>query len=351
MKITEIARKLECELRGSPEVEIRGLAGIEEAKEDELTFVSNPKYFRQIEQTKAGAIILGRDAPETSLPTLVSQNPYLTFAQAIELFYSPPQPIPGIHPTAWVAETAELGEGHSIGANVVIGEYVRVGRGATLYPNVTIYPHAQIGDDFVAHSNSTVREHCQIGDRVILQNGAVVGADGFGFAPREDKTYYKIVQSGIAVLEDDVEIGAHACVDRATVGETRIGAGTKIDNLVQIGHGSRVGMHNVLAAQVGLAGTTRVGNYVMLGGQVGAAGHLTIGDGVIATAQTGIARSVNPGARISGTPEMDNSLWKKNYILMHEFPDFIKALKRLNQEVAELREQLNRLQSHPSPPA
>jgi UDP-3-O-[3-hydroxymyristoyl] glucosamine N-acyltransferase len=167
-----------------------------------------------------------------------------------------------------------------------------------------------------------------------------VGADGFGFAPREDKSFYKIVQSGIAVLEDDVEIGANACVDRATVGETRIGAGTKIDNLVQIGHGSRVGMHNVLAAQVGLAGTSHVGSHVMLGGQVGIAGHLTIGDGVIATAQTGIARSVEPGARISGTPEMESSLWKRNYLLMHDFPDFVRTLKNLQREVDELKQQL-----------
>jgi len=345
MKIKEIARKLDCELRGSPDVEIQGLAGIEDARESELTFVSNPKYFRQIKTTRAGAIILGPNAPQTSIPTLISDNPYLTFAQAIELFYSPPQPISGIHPTAWVAETAELGEGHSIGANVVIGAHVRLGKRAVLHPNVTLYPHAQIGDDFIAHSSSTVREHCRIGDRVILQNGAVVGADGFGFAPREDKSFYKIVQSGIAVLEDDVEIGANACVDRATVGETRIGAGTKIDNLVQIGHGSRVGMHNVLAAQVGLAGTSHVGSHVMLGGQVGIAGHLTIGDGVIATAQTGIARSVEPGARISGTPEMDSSLWKKNYILMHDFPDFVRTLKNLQREVDALRKQVAELSS------
>jgi len=339
MKLKEIAQKLNCELRGAANVEISGLAGIEEAQSNHLTFVSNPKYFRLVKETKAGAIILGPDGPETSIPALVSQNPYLTFALAIELFYSPPEPIPGIHPTAWVAETAELGDDYSIGANVVIEDSVRLGKRAVIHPNVTIYPHAQIGNDFLAHSNSVVREHCQLGDRVILQNGAVVGADGFGFAPREDKSYYKMVQSGRVVLEDDVEIGANACVDRATIGETRIGKGTKIDNLVQIGHGSRVGQHNVLAAQVGLAGTSHIGNHVMLGGQVGIAGHLTVGDGVVATAQTGIARSVKPGALISGTPEMNSSLWKKNYILMHDFPELVKTIKRLSQEVEELKSQ------------
>ena len=337
MKLEEIAKELNCDLKGSPDVEIQGLAGIEEAQEQDLTFVSNPKYFRRIKDTKAGAIILGPDAPVASIPTLVAQNPYLAFALAIELFYSPPAPIPGIHPTAWVASTAELGEEHSIGANVVIGEHVRLGQGAILHPNVTLYPHAQIGNEFVAHAGSSVREYCQVGDRVILQNGAVVGADGFGFAPRDDKSYYKMVQSGIAVLEDDVEIGANACIDRATVGETRIGAGTKIDNLVQIGHGSQVGMHNVLAAQVGLAGTSHIGNHVMLGGQVGIAGHLTIGDGVIATAQTGIARSVEPGSVISGTPEMNSSLWKKNYVLMHGFPELVKTVKQLRKELDQLK--------------
>jgi UDP-3-O-[3-hydroxymyristoyl] glucosamine N-acyltransferase len=337
MNIKELAQKLNCELRGSSEVEIRGLAGIDEAKESDLTFVSNPKYFKQIKETKAGAIILGKDGPETPIPTLVAQNPYLTFAMAIELFYSPPQPVPGIHPTAWVAETAVLGEEYSIGANVVIGDHVKLGNGAVIHPNVTIYPHALIGEDFLAHSNSVVREYCQLGNRVILQNGAVVGADGFGFAPREDKSYYKMVQSGIVVLEDDVEIGANACVDRATIGETRIGKGTKIDNLVQIGHGSSVGQHNVLAAQVGLAGTSQVGSYVMLGGQVGIAGHLSVGDGVIATAQTGIARSVEAGARISGTPEMSSSLWKKNYLLMHSFPELVKTVKSLSREVEKLK--------------
>jgi UDP-3-O-[3-hydroxymyristoyl] glucosamine N-acyltransferase len=337
MKLAEIARKLGCELRGPADLEVSGVRGIDEAGEHDLTFLSNPKYVRQLRTTQAGAVILSADAPATDRPALVSENPYLSFAQAIELFYVPPEPTPGIHPTAVIADTAEIGNGHSIGANVVIGEGVRIGARATLYPNVTIYPHASIGDDFLAHSNSVVREHCVLGDRVVLQNGAVVGADGFGFAPRQDRSYYKIVQSGRAVLEDDVEIGANACVDRATIGETRIGRGTKLDNLVQIGHGSRVGQDNVLAAQSGLAGSTRIENRVMLAGQVGVAGHLTIGDDVIATAQTGIARSVKAGSRISGTPEMDSGLWKKNYLLMQEFPELVKTVKRLAKEVEELK--------------
>lgn len=340
MKLGKIAEQLGCELRGSAEIEISGVAGIEEAEKGELTFVSNPKYLSQIKSTHAGAIVLSPKAPPTPIPTLISENPYLTFAQAIELFYQPPEPIPGIHPTATVADTATLGENYSIGANAVIGEGVQLGDNALLHPNVVIYPYAQIGDDFLAHAHSVVREYCRIGDRVVLQNGAVVGSDGFGFAPRADQSYYKMMQSGIAVLEDDVEVGANTCIDRSTVGETRIGQGTKLDNLVQIGHGSRVGRHTILAGQAGLAGSTRVGDHVMLGGQVGAAGHITIGDQVVATAQTGIARSVESGKMISGTPEMDSALWKRNYLLLKELPQLVDTIKRLEKEVTELRAKL-----------
>ncbi len=338
MKLKDIAEKLDCELRGDPEIEILGVAGIQEAESTDLTFVSNPKYARKVKDSSAGAIILSPEAPPSEIPTLISPNPYLTFARAVELFYAPPIPIPGIHPTASVAETAVLGEDYSIGANVVVGEHVSIGDGAVLYPNVTIYPHAKIGDDFIAHSNSVVREHTSIGNRVILQNGAVIASDGFGFAPREDRSYYKIVQSGVVILEDDVEVGANSCIDRATVGETRIGRGTKIDNLVQIGHGSKVGEDSVLAAQTGLAGSSDIGSRVMLAGQVGVAGHLRIGDDVIATAQTGIARSVKDGSKISGTPEMESGLWKKNYILMHNLQGLVREVKQLRKDLEALKE-------------
>ncbi|MGH9340336.1 MAG: UDP-3-O-(3-hydroxymyristoyl)glucosamine N-acyltransferase [Acidobacteriota bacterium] len=337
MKLHEIAARLNCELRGLGDAEIEGVAGIEEAQPHELTFVANPKYLFRVKETRAGAIILSADAPATEIPTLISANPYLAFARAIELFYAPPEPIPGIHPTAFIAETAVLGENYSIGAGVVIGEGARIGNNAVLHPNVTIYPYAEIGDDFLAHSNSVVREHCRIGRRVILQNGAIIGADGFGFAPQEEGTFYKIVQSGLVILEDDVEIGANTCIDRATVGATTVQRGTKIDNLVQIGHGSSIGKETLLAAQVGLAGSTRVGDHVTLAGQVGVAGHLTIGDRVIATAQTGIGRSVEPGKTVSGSPEMDNALWKRNYVLMHEFPELVRTVKRLAKEIEELK--------------
>lgn len=338
MLLKEIADKLELQLRGSGNINISGLAGLETAGPDQLSFLSNPRYVTKLKDSNAGAIILSPEAPDIAIPSLVSENPYLSFAQAIELFYLPPSAVPGIHPTAWIAESAQIGEECSIGAHVTIAEGAVIGDRAVIYPNVTIYPEVVIGDDFVAHSNSVVREYCRIGNRVILQNGAVIGADGFGFAPRADKSYYKIVQSGIVVLEDDVEIGANSCVDRSTLGESRVGKGTKLDNLVQIGHGTTVGEHNVLAAQTGVAGSVKMGNYNVLAGQVGISGHITIGDGSIFTAQTGVARSVEDQSVLSGTPEMDSGLWKKNYLLMFKFPEFVKTVKQLTKEVEALKE-------------
>jgi UDP-3-O-[3-hydroxymyristoyl] glucosamine N-acyltransferase len=340
MKLGEIARRLGCELVGPAELEITGVAGIEEAAAQHLTFVSNPKYIPKLKTTRAGAVVVGRDTPPPPVPILRADDPYVAFARAIELFYQPPRPIPGIHPTASIARTAALGEDCSIGANVVISEGVKIGRRCVLHSNVTIYPYAEIGDDFTAHSNAVVREFCKVGNRVILQNGAVVGADGFGFAPQPDRPYYKIIQSGIVVLEDDVEIGANSCVDRATVGETRIRRGAKLDNLVQVGHGSTVGEDTLLAAQVGLAGSTRVGNRVFLAGQVGAAGHLTIGDRVVAIAQSGIPQSVEPDRIISGSPAVDFKLWKKNSLLMERFPELVQTIRELKKEVEELRTKL-----------
>ncbi len=341
MKLGTIAETLGCELKGPADLEITGVAGIDEAGPGQLTFVANPKYAPKVKTTRAGAIILKKGPAEAPVPALLADDPYVTFARAIELFYRPPAPIPGVHPTASIAHGVQLGENHSIGANVVIGSGVRIGKNCVIHPNVTIYPFVEIGDDCQAHSNSVIREYCRIGDRVILQNGAVIGADGFGFAPQPSGIYYKIIQSGIVVLEDDVEIGANTCIDRATVGETRIGKGTKLDNLVQIGHGCRIGENSAMAAQVGLAGSTHVGNRVFLAGQVGAAGHLEIGDGVIAIAQTGIARSVEPGKIISGSPELEFNLWKKNSMLMQKFPELFQTVKQLKKELEELRGKLS----------
>jgi UDP-3-O-[3-hydroxymyristoyl] glucosamine N-acyltransferase len=336
MKLGEIAQKLQCELRGDGEKEILKVVGIEEAEAGDLTFLSNPKYLPKLKTTRASAIILSKDAPEVSISTLRSDNPYLTFAKSIELFYRPPQPGRGIHATAIVGQSARIGINPSIGPYVVIDEDVTIGDDCTLYPHVVISQGAIIGDNFIAHSNVSVREHCEIGNNVILQNGVVIGADGFGFAKMEDGSYYKITQSGKVVLEDDVEVQANATIDRAAIGETRIKKGAKIDNLVQVGHGSKVGLNTLLCAQVGLAGSTDVGDNVILTGQVGVAGHCRIGDGVIATAQSGIPSDVEAGKMVSGYPAIENRLWLKSSVLFSKLPEISKKLREIEKKIEKL---------------
>jgi UDP-3-O-[3-hydroxymyristoyl] glucosamine N-acyltransferase len=333
MKLREIAQTLGCELAGDGELEITGVAGLEEAGPSDLTFLSNPKYARKVESTRAGAIIVGREVgPPQRLSALVSDNPYLDFARALELFYRPPRPAPGVHPTAVIAPSATVGEGASIGPYAVIGERVRLGRNALLHAHVTLYEGAEIGDDFTAHSHAVVREFCRIGHRVILQNGVVVGADGYGFARRADGSHHKIPQAGIVVIEDDAEIQAHACIDRAAVGETRIGRGSKIDNLVQIGHACRVGANAIICAQAGVAGSTTLGDNVVLAGQVGIINHLHIGDGVQVTAQSGVGHDVPAGQKISGSPAFDNSQWLRAVSVFQKLPELYRRLRAMERE-------------------
>jgi UDP-3-O-[3-hydroxymyristoyl] glucosamine N-acyltransferase len=272
-------------------------------------------------------VIVAENFPALSAAMLRSRNPYLSFAHALELFYKPPRYAPGVHPTAVVHPSAKIGDGAHIGPYVVIDEDVTIGRNSVLLAHVVIYRSARIGDNFFAHAHAVVREGCQLGDSVVLQNGAVVGADGFGFAKDDEGAWYKIVQSGPAVLEDHVEVQANACIDRASIGETRIARGAKIDNLVQVGHGSRVGENTLLCAQVGLAGSTEVGKSVILAGQVGVAGHCKIGDGAIATAQSGIPNDVPAQAVVSGYPAIDNKLWLRCVALFSRLPEMARTLR------------------------
>ncbi len=328
MKLEQIASALNARLEnGSPDTEITGVAGIEEARPGQITFLANPKYAAAARTTLASAVILAENFPALSTAMLRSMNPYLTFARAIALFYQPPRYAPGVHPTAVVHPSAKIGENAHIGPYVVIDENVSIGRNAVLLAHVVIYRGAQIGDHFFAHAHAVVREYCRLGNDVVLQNGAVIGADGYGFAKDDSGHWYKIVQSGPAVLEDKVEVQANACVDRASVGETQIARGTKIDNLVQVGHGSRVGEDTLLCAQVGLAGSTKVGNKVILAGQVGVAGHCKIGDGTIATAQSGIPNDVAAGAVVSGYPAIDNKLWLRCSAAFNKLPEIVKAMR------------------------
>ena len=332
MKLSEIASRLGAELVGDGDAEITGVAGIEHARQDQITFIANPKYASLARTTRAAAILVEPDfAPVEATPTLRIHNCYRAFAQAITFFYSAPQYSAGVHPTAVVDTSATIGEGAHIGAYAVVDADVQIGLNAVLLPHVVIYRGARIGDGFFAHAHAVVREFCIVGNNVVLQNGAVIGADGFGYAREQGGSWSKIVQSGRAVLGDSVEVQANACIDRASIGETRIGEGSKIDNLVQVGHGSTVGAHTLLCSQVGLAGSTEVGDRVILAGQVGVAGHCKVGDGAVATAQSGIPNDVAAGTTVSGYPAMDNRQWLRCVAAFNRLPEMLRELRALRK--------------------
>ena len=339
MKLGEIAQRLECKLEGDAGIDITGVAGIEEAAPGQLTFLANRRYRPAVATTRASAILIAPDAGDVPLAALRSSNPYLDFARALEFFHPAPAYSAEVHPTASISRTAKIGAGAHIGPYCYVGENVEIGLNAILHSFVTIYRDAKIGDDFFAHSHAIIREECHIGDRVTLQNGAVIGSDGFGFAKQADGSWYKIRQAGIAVLEDDVEVQAGAIIDRATIGETRISRGAKIDNLVQVGHASKVGENSLLCGQVGLAGSTRVGENCILAGQVGAAGHLTIGDGAVVTSQSGVPNDVPPGALYSGYPAIENKSWLKSVAVFNRLPELQKQVRELTAEIEKLKSQ------------
>ena len=334
--LRDLATRLGCELKGDPDIEITGVAGIEQAGPNEITFLANPKYARKLRQTQAAAVLVSEPLREPKPASLVSANPYHDFARALALFYQPPRPAPGIHPHAYIAPTARIGEGASIGAFAVVGERVSIGRNAVLHPHVVIYEGAVIGDDFYAHSHAVVRENCRIGHRAILQNGVVVGGDGFGFAKTAQGTHFKIVQSGVAVLEDDVEIQSLSSIDRATVGETRVMRGAKIDSLVQVGHACVVGEDNIICAQTGLAGSSILGKNVLLAGQVGVSGHLTIHDNAVVYAQSGIGGDVAEGAVVSGSPAFAAAEWLRAITAFPKLAELLKTMRQLEKRLEKL---------------
>jgi UDP-3-O-[3-hydroxymyristoyl] glucosamine N-acyltransferase len=332
MRLRDLADALGCTIASETgDVDISGVRGIESAGSGDITFLSNPRYASKLKSTQASAIIAAQ--PVSGIPTLLSTNPYLHFARALEHFYQPPRPKAGIHPSAAISPSAQIGEGASIGAFVAIGENVILGRDAILHPHVVIYEGARIGDRFSAHSHAVVREYCQIGNGVILQNGVVVGGDGYGFAKRSDNTHHKIVQSGITVIEDDVEIQSLTSVDRATFGETRVRRGAKIDSLVQIGHNCVVGEDNIICAQTGLAGSSVTEKNVLLAGQVGLSGHLTVHEGAIIYAQSGIGGDVKPNTRMSGSPAFDASEWLRAITAFQKLPEILRTVRELKKKI------------------
>jgi UDP-3-O-[3-hydroxymyristoyl] glucosamine N-acyltransferase len=341
VKLRDLAERLECRLQGDGDLEVTRVSGIQDARPGDVTFLANPKYEKALATTRATAVILKEDALAAPCAMLRARDPYLAFARAVGLFAPVSRPAPGVHALAAVASDARLGADVSIGPFVAIGEGALVGDRTVIYPNVTIGPGTTIGSDCTIHSNVAVRERCSIGNRVILQNGVVIGGDGYGFVRRGDGTHEKIPQVAVVVIEDDVELGANTTVDRPAVGETRIKAGAKIDNLVQIGHGVSVGRNVLMAAQVGIAGSTDVEDDVVFGGQVGVGGHLTIGRGAIAVGQSGVTNSLDAGAFVAGYPAIDNREWRKASVLFRRLPEMKRRIEQLEAQVAELTRALS----------
>lgn len=342
MKLQDIADRLGCRVDGDGTIEIRRVAGIEHAQPGDLTFLANAKYHPHLATTAASAVIVGertgREGVRAAL--LRAAQPALAFARAIGFFEHPVAPPHGIDPLSAIAADVTLGADVAIGPFVVIGAGAAIGPRTIIYPNVVIGPGARVGEDCVIRSHVSLRDRVVIGNRVILHDGAVVGSDGFGFVRQPDGSHFKIPQNAAVIIEDDVEIGANTTIDRPAIGETRIQAGTKIDNLVQIAHGVRVGKHVLFASQVGIAGSTVVEDDVVLAGQVGVAGHLRLGKGVVATAQTGIPSSVEAGEFISGYPAIPNRDWLKSSAVFRQLPDLRKRVAELEQRLKELEEKL-----------
>jgi UDP-3-O-[3-hydroxymyristoyl] glucosamine N-acyltransferase len=338
VKLSELAARLDCTLDGDGNIDIHRVATLEQAGPGDLAFLSNPKYTSQLAATRASAVIVAPGTVNVPGAALRTANPYLAFARAAALLNPTRRPEPGVHPTAIVAPDAAIEDHVTIGPYVVVGAGARIGARSVIDAHCVIGPAAVLGPDCVVHARVSIRERVQLGARVVVQDGAVIGSDGFGFAPRGDGTFEKIPQVADVVIEDDVEIGANTTIDRPAVGETRVRAGTKIDNLVQIAHGVVVGRNTMIAAQVGIAGSSMVGDDVMLGGQVGVAGHVTVGDRVKAAAKTGITGNLQADSFVTGYPHMDNLAWRKACAVFRRLPEMRKQLASLEARLAALED-------------
>jgi len=349
VRLRELADRLQCRLEGDGEIEILRVAGLESAGPGDLTFFANSRYAPALRRTRASAVILADGAEPAPCAMLRSRHPYLSFAEALDVLAPDERPAASVHPTSAIAPDVVLGVDVRIGAYAVIGDGARIGDRVVCHPHVVVGPGAEIGDDSVLHAHVSVRERCRLGRRVIVQDGAVIGSDGFGFVTRADGSHRRIAQRAPVVIEDDVEIGANTAIDRPAVGETRIGAGAKIDNLVQVAHGVRIGPHALIAAQVGIAGSTVVGRSVVLAGQVGVAGHVEIGDGTRATAQTGIPNSVPAGAFVSGYPAIENRDWLKASAVFRRLPELKRRVSELADRLSAIEAALARAAPPPVP--
>jgi len=333
--LQEIALYLGGSVAGDGEILIGGLATLDDAGEGQLTFLANPKYAAKVATTRASAVLLPQGANAHGHNAIFHANPYLAFAKLLTLFYTAPAAPLGVMPGAFVAEGVRMGADVSVYPGVSIGSGAVLGDRVTLHPGVVIYPGAVLGDDVTLYSNVSIRERCRIGNRVIIHDGTVIGSDGFGYAP-DGKSWYKIPQIGIVVVEDDVEIGSNSVVDRAALEVTRIGRGTKIDNLVQIAHNCVIGEDCMIVSQVGISGSTQLGSHVIMGGQVGVAGHIKIGDNVMVAAKSGVAASLAANQTVGGIPAIPHREWLKTSMTIPKLPEFRKTVSSLEKRVAEL---------------
>lgn len=337
MRLADVAARVGGALEGDGTVEILGVSSIEEPVAGTLTFLADPKHAGRIDGLPVAAILLPLGGPAVAIPAVRVEDPYLAFVDIVDVFHPPVVPQPGVHPTAVVAPTARLGADPSIGPHVVVGERVVIGDACVLHAGVVLYQDVTIGARFTAYARAIVREGVRIGDRVTLHAGAIVGSDGFGYLP-STTGIRKIPQIGTVILEDDVEVGANATVDRAALGATVIGRGTKIDNLVIVAHGCRVGPYSLLAAQVGLGGGTTLGAGVMLGGQVGSAGHLTVGDGVKVAAKSGIHGDLAANGTYGGIPAIDIRQWRRGMTALRRLPELLRRVRRLERQAGSASE-------------
>jgi UDP-3-O-[3-hydroxymyristoyl] glucosamine N-acyltransferase len=328
MKLKELADKLGARLDPlDADAEVTSVGSIESALPGQIAFAVSSKFVPLAMASKASALIVDEKFPALEKPTLRTRNPQFAYARAVELLHVLPQEKRGIHPTAVIDPSARIAANASIGACVVIGADVEIGENCTLLPQVVIYRGVKIGKNFFAHAHVSIRESCEIGNNVLLHNGVVIGSDGFGFAKDNTGNWYKIPQTGRVVIGDHVEIQANSCVDRASLGETRIGRNTKIDNLSQVAHNCVIAENSMLCAQVGLAGSTEIGKNVILAGQVGVAGHCKIGDGVIVTAQSGTHGDIPAGSMVSGTPAFDHKQWLRSVTAFMKLPEMARAIR------------------------
>jgi len=337
--LKELADYLGGTVRGDETCRVNGLAPLEAAAADKITFLANPKYASKVAETAAGAVLMAPGGEGYGRNVIEVANPYLCFAKLLTLFYVQPHPPRGVMPEACIGIGVSLGEGVSIYPGVVIGDNVTIGDRCVIHAGAVIYAGVTVGDDTTIHANAVVRERCRIGNRCIIQPGAVIGSDGFGYAP-DGSSYYPIPQIGIVVLEDDVEVGANTCIDRAALEATLIRRGTKIDNLVQIAHNCQIGEDTLLCSQVGISGSTRIGNHVTLTGQVGVAGHLTIGDNVMVGAKSGVPSSLEPNAGYSGIPALPHKQWLKSMAVVANLPDLRRTVAALEKRLAGLESTL-----------